>query len=813
MNIVLLAALAAFTSPFATDIQTEIQRVADDGGGRVVIPAGEWRTGALELGSNVELHLEEGAELVFPDEPSLYPLRESVYEGLMEMRPSPLVGAFGATNVAVTGRGTLRAETDYWMANRKTVKRPCFLQFVNCAKVRLEDIRIRNSPAWTMHFSSTDDVTVRGVDSRALGANNDGIDLESVNGALIENCCLDQGDDAICMKSGKNEQGRRRNRPTRNVVVRNCTVANGHTLLALGSELSGGIENVTLEDCRVTGEVWKVVRVKTNRARGGYVRNIKVRNVDVRRATNSIFEIYSTYQASRAENQVDSPFLTPIENITIENVTCDEAWYAYDLLGDELMPPRGIVMRNCRVKKASRGTGRVENIDGFKFENDVIVNETADWQARIDAASEAGGGRVVVPAGVHPVAELELKSNVTLELAEGARLAAVNDYSLYRWQPGLKAELQRTGVLVAYGATNIAVVGRGVIDGGGESEPKTTKRAVRWRNIYFEDCRGVEISEVQLENPAFWTCFLRRCDTVHVKGVKIRAISNYNNDGLDLCVSNALIEDCDIVSEDDSIVMKNFDPDWVSEKVEIRNCRVSSNASYIKFGTETEGVLRDYDIHDCEIVARAASFWRKNVGRPEWPGLDDPRHGTGGLVFLMVDGGILENVRVRDITMRKGVCVPIVFRLGRRRGQENWSRSAMRNITLERIRMTDSALCGVGNFISGVPGLEISGVTIRDSSFKMKALAEPIDWRHLFFEERESGYPGAGIFGGPMPSHFLYSRHANNVRLENVTVEVCGEGETRPAVVSDDVGAVTVQDCAFRVTERTPVMNVEKGRN
>ena len=431
-------------------------------------------------------------------------------------------------------------------------------------------------------------------------------------------------------------------------------------------------------------------------------------------------------------------------------------------------------------------------------------NETAKWQAAIDAANVAGGGTVTVPAGEHPVAELELKSNVTLELAEGARLTAINDYSLYRWQKGIKAELQRTGVVVAYAATNIALVGNGVVDGGGDREPKSTKRPARWRNVYFEDCRGVRVEGLTMTNPSFWTCFLRRCVGVHVKGVTIRAISNYNNDGLDLCVSNALVEDCDIISEDDAIVMKNFDLDWVSENVEIRNCRVSSNASYIKFGTETDGILRDFNIHDCELVARSASFWRKNVGRPSWPGLADPRHGTGGLVFLMVDGGVLENVRVRDITMKKGVCVPLVFRLGRRRGREKWSRTALRGITLERIRMTEPALCAVGNFISGVPGLDVADVMIRDSSFKMQALATALDWRSLFFQESEATNPGAGIFRSPMPAHFLYARHARNVRLENVTVEVTGDGETRPAVVTDDVGAVTLQGCSFGVVERSP---------
>lgn len=433
----------------------------------------------------------------------------------------------------------------------------------------------------------------------------------------------------------------------------------------------------------------------------------------------------------------------------------------------------------------------------------AATNETAIWQAKIDATHEAGGGTVLVSSGLHPVAELELKSNVILFLEEGAVLTAVNDAGLYRWQQGVKAELQRTGVIVAYGATNIAVIGRGTVDGGGDREAKTPDRPVRWRNVYFEGCRQVTLEGIRLENPSFWTCFLRRCSNVHVKGLTIRALSNYNNDGLDLCVSDALIEGCDIISEDDAIVMKNFDPAWVSERVEIRNCRVSSNASYIKFGTETFGIMRNYDIHDCEIVARAASFWRRNVGKPEWPGLSDPRHGTGGLVFLTVDGGVLEDIRVHDIVMRKGVCVPLVFRLGRRNGHENWNRTSMRGIMLERIIMKEPALCSVGNFMSGVPGAEISGVTIRNSLFKMRALPTSIAWGKLFFPELESDYPGAGIFASPMPSCFLYLRHVRDIRLENVTVDVEGTGESRPMVVTDTAGSVKIFGCDFCVTERS----------
>ena len=381
----------SFSTPFATDIATELRRVAASGGGRVTIPAGEWRTGPLELGSNVELHLNSGARLVFPDDPQLYKKRIGMYEGLMASRPAPLIGAFGATNVAVTGKGELFAETGYWERNHKSVQRPCFMQFIDCAKVRVEDVRIRNSPNWTMHFALTDDVTVRGVDSRALGRNNDGIDLDSVNGALIENCTLDQGDDAICMKSGKNMQGRLRNRPTRNVTIRNCTVGHGHTLLGIGSELSGGVENVLLENCDVTEEVWRVLLIKTNRARGGFARNITVRNVKAKRAKCAILGIMSDYQSWRPENRDESPELTAIENILVENVGCERAWYAYGLEGDEKRPPRRITLKDCSVKHPERGFGHHAHIDGLKTTNVIADPEPlAVWCDDADSLYPAG---------------------------------------------------------------------------------------------------------------------------------------------------------------------------------------------------------------------------------------------------------------------------------------------------------------------------------------------------------------------------------------------------------------------------------------
>ena len=350
------------------DLQSRLDAAAASGGGVVKVPEGVWQTGPLTLASGVALHLEKGARLVFPDDPSLYPMKTVAYEGRVRERHQPLVSAVGATNVSITGEGTFEAKVGYWHGpGYRKLARPQFFHFGNCRNVRLEGFRVRNSPNWTIHMFCTDDVTIRGLDIRCKGPNTDGIDLDSVQGALIENCRLDQGDDGFCMKSGRNAEGRRRGKPTKNVVIRNCKVVHAHTLLGIGSELSGGVENIRLENCTVEGEVWRVAFIKTNPARGGYVRNISVKNVKAARAKCAILEIMPDYQWETRDKPMNPEIVrTPIENVTIEKVTCSEGWRAYCLKGDPEMPPRGIKMLGCEMRSPSRGDPVATNVVGLE---------------------------------------------------------------------------------------------------------------------------------------------------------------------------------------------------------------------------------------------------------------------------------------------------------------------------------------------------------------------------------------------------------------------------------------------------------------
>lgn len=431
-------------------------------------------------------------------------------------------------------------------------------------------------------------------------------------------------------------------------------------------------------------------------------------------------------------------------------------------------------------------------------------DETAFWQSLIDAATSAGGGRVTVTGGDHIVAQLELKDNVTLEIPSGARLLAVTNGAAYRWTCGLKAELQQAGVVVAYGATNIALVGGGVIDGRGDLLPRSRALPVRWRNVFFFRCRDVVVDGLALTRPVFWSCFLRECDHVLVRRLAISSHANYNNDGLDLCVSNALVEDCDIDSDDDALVLKNFDAGFVSENVEVRNCRLSSNASFIKFGTETFGRFRNFRIHDCSLAAKTPSGDRDDEGTAAWPGLRGRRNGITGIAVYLADGGTMEDVLVRDIDMGEGVRVPFNIRLGRRNSRADGTPSYLRDIAFERVRMSECAASAVGNYICGVPGLDIENVAIRDCTFRMMACPGSGDRVEREYPERESECPGGALFDGANPGWFLTTRHARGICLENVSLSLEGDGEERPAVVSFEPGAVSATGDPVRIHVRQP---------
>ena len=369
------------------------------GGGRVVVPGGRWFTGAVRFKSNCELHLADGAEVVFSQDPADYlPAVSTSWEGMECWNYCPLVYAYGCTNVAITGKGTLRGydgkwpntswypwvwqtngikaarlqlytwgATDYPLEKREIWKmknantRPHFLQFNRCTNVKLSDFRIRHSPFWTIHLYQCNEASVRGLDVYAHGNNNDGIDIEMSSNVLVEKCRFDQGDDGVVIKSGRNRDAWRIGRPTENVFVRDCEIAGGHTVLGVGSEISGGVRNVLMKDC-TAGNVNRVFYLKTNRRRGGFLENIACENVTVSKAKHSMFEIATDILYEWADFPDYENRTTRIANIRAENLSAKEVKDVIRLLGDASLPAEHIHWRNISAAKVTGERCKVSNV-------------------------------------------------------------------------------------------------------------------------------------------------------------------------------------------------------------------------------------------------------------------------------------------------------------------------------------------------------------------------------------------------------------------------------------------------------------------
>jgi polygalacturonase len=324
------------------------------GGGRVVVPTGVFLTGAIHLLSNVNLYLAEGATLKFIPDPTKYlPAVYTRFEGTECMNYSPLIYAFEQENIAVTGAGTLdgsASDENWWAWNRKGANgadaparadirrlidfgergvpvkdrifgaghflRPNFIQPYRSRNVLIEGVRIVNSPMWEINPVLSTNVTVRGVKINSHGPNNDGCDPESSRDVLIEDCVFDTGDDCIAIKSGRDNDGRRVGVASENIVVRNCTMKDGHGGVVIGSEVSGHCRNVFVENCRMDSpNLDRALRFKNNARRGGVIENVFMRNVEIGRVAEAILTVDFLYETGAA-----GPYKPVLRNVELSNV-------------------------------------------------------------------------------------------------------------------------------------------------------------------------------------------------------------------------------------------------------------------------------------------------------------------------------------------------------------------------------------------------------------------------------------------------------------------------------------------------------------
>lgn len=394
-------------------IKDAISACVEAGGGKVIIPSGKFLTGPIHLKSNVNLHLEKGAEVLFTKDKQAYlPVVRTSYEGVELMNYSPLIYAYQQNNIAVTGSGTFNGQADnenWWpwcgaeryghkkgdphqrdsinlprlrMMNENATPveerifgeghhlRPTFFEPFDCENVLIQGVTFTNAPFWVMHPIKCNNVTVDGVTVSSHGPNNDGCDPEYSRNVHITNCVFDTGDDCIAIKSGRNDEGRRVNIPSENIVVENCIMKDGHGGVVMGSEISAGVRNVYVRNCKMDSpNLDRAIRIKTNTLRGGFVENVFVKNIEVGQVKEAFLKI-NTYYAIYDNQEGDH--IPRIKNIHIEDVTVENGGkYGILIQGREESPVQNVTFKNVTIKKAEMPM-RIENSEAIQFTNTTI---------------------------------------------------------------------------------------------------------------------------------------------------------------------------------------------------------------------------------------------------------------------------------------------------------------------------------------------------------------------------------------------------------------------------------------------------------
>lgn len=339
--------ITKFKSSGQNAVQEAVDECAAQGGGRVIVPAGTYKTGSIHLKSNVELHLEDGAVLSFSDNPNDYlPVVFTRWEGMECYNYSPLIYANGCENIAVTGSGTLIGNGASWWGwkerqqkaaeelcyaesngippekriygTEKAALRPSFIQPIHCKNVLLEGFTIKDGPQWTIHPVYCENVSVRNVNVLTEGHNTDGLNPDSCRKVLIENCRFDTGDDCIAINSGMNEDGQRVGKPCEDIEIRNCRMNGGHGGIVIGSAMSGGVKNVYAHDCDINGTM-QGLRIKSMRGRGGYIDGVRFENIKISNASDAAVEINMFYEFSTVMPK--SSAAPELKNVEIKNIT------------------------------------------------------------------------------------------------------------------------------------------------------------------------------------------------------------------------------------------------------------------------------------------------------------------------------------------------------------------------------------------------------------------------------------------------------------------------------------------------------------
>jgi hypothetical protein len=440
------------------------------------------------------------------------------------------------------------------------------------------------------------------------------------------------------------------------------------------------------------------------------------------------------------------------------------------------------------------------NVQNFGAVGDGITINTKAIQSAIDKCSVAGG-KVVIPKGIFVSGTLHMKSNVELMVqAEGVLKgsSSFKDYPVneikyrnaFNHSFDGNVSVSRAFIFVE-GAENISFTGTGSINGNGDApefnlgnDGNSYQSRQRPCMLLIVNCKKIKVFDLFLTNSAYWLQNYIGCDSLHIKGVTIYNHTNYNQDGIDIDSRNVLIEDCNIDVDDDGICFKSHERNNIVENVVVRNCKIASNCNAIKFGTASIGGLKNVTITNCSVAKASADHirhWQQNIKF-----IEQPITVLSGIVIEAVDGAIVDNVRISDITITD-VQTPIFIVLGNRGrrpvGDSVYRAGQIKNVYLRNITATGHSK--MASSITAYPGNYIEQVTFENIVLNdmgkgtLQEAGKPLP-------ENERAYPENRMYGVVYPSSSIYVRHARGIVLRNISLSVRNK-DARPAIVFDDV--------------------------
>lgn len=456
------------------------------------------------------------------------------------------------------------------------------------------------------------------------------------------------------------------------------------------------------------------------------------------------------------------------------------------------------------------------NILDYGAVGDGIVINTSAIQQAINECSSKGGGKVIIPKGTYLSGTIYMKDNVTIYLSKDAILKGSSSFLDYpdnkvkyknSFSHPSNKEFGNKALLFGERIKNIAITGKGTIDGSGDSpefqlgNDATPKSRNRPSVICFIKSSNITIEGVRMQNSAYWMQNYLGCDGLTLKGLDIYNHSNFNQDAMDIDASNVLVENCIIDADDDGICLKSHDADRLVENIVIRKCTIATNCNAIKFGTKSDGGFRNIKISDCVIRKASKDYIRKWQEKLKF--IELPITVLSGLALESVDGGNIENVHISNIQMQD-VQTPIFVIMGRRNtGQADDGKfytseqspldttlkvGKVSNLTFKNITATSHSK--ITSSITAAAGYYVENVileNIKISSMGMGTLEEA----RITLPEYRGSYPENRMYGHIYPSSGLFLRHAKNVTLNNIELEVRND-DYRPSVILEDVHDVFI---------------------